>query len=226
MAKAAPGDRDRQHRTGLRDDARHDRAGQRLSGRGPARGRFDGCRHIRDQGRRRRTAFGATPFAEADLAQVAATPGVTAAAPLACAATTVVEGTSRRNVTAFGAPEHGPGMPHVSEGRAPSTPDEVAASSTLGRHVGEDLRVGARTLRIVGIVPNSTALAKTPNIFLTTEGLQQLSYNGQPTVTSIAIKGTPQQIPAGYQTRRSGGRRQRPAAPGKSPWARSRSWPS
>ena len=58
MAKAAPGDCDRQHRTGLRDDARHDRAGQRLSGRGRARGRFDGCRHVRDQGRRRGTAFG------------------------------------------------------------------------------------------------------------------------------------------------------------------------
>ena len=68
----------------------------------------------------------------------------------------------------------------MSEGRAPSTPDEVAVSSTLGRHVGDELRVGARTLRIVGIVPNSTALAKTPNIFLTTEGVQHLAYNGQP----------------------------------------------
>lgn len=143
--------------------------------------------------------LGATPFAESEVAQVAATPGVTAAAPLACAATTVVEGTSRRSVTAFGAPERGPGMPDVSQGRPPSTPDEVAVSSTLGRAVGDDLGVGARTLRIVGIVPNSTALAKTPNIFLTTEGLQRLSYNGQPTVTSIAIKGTPQRIPAGYQ---------------------------
>lgn len=143
--------------------------------------------------------LGATPFAEAELSKVATTPGVTAAAPLACAATTVVEGTTRRSVTAFGSPERGPGMPHMSQGRAPSTPDEVAVSSTLGRRVGEDLTVGARTLRIVGIVPNSTALAKTPNIFLTTQGLQRLSYNGQPTVTSIAIKGTPEQAPAGYQ---------------------------
>jgi putative ABC transport system permease protein len=121
--------------------------------------------------------LGATPFAEAELSRVADTPGVIAAAPLACAATTVVEGTSRRTVTAFGAPERGPGMPHLSQGRPPSTPDEVAVSSTLGRAVGDEL----------------------PNIFLTTEGLQRLSYNGQPTVTSIAIKGTPQQIPAGYQ---------------------------
>jgi putative ABC transport system permease protein len=144
--------------------------------------------------------LGATPFAPVDLARVASAPGVVAAAPLAVTATTVRDGASRRNATAFGAPEHGPGMPRVSEGRAPSTPDEVAVSSTLGRHAGDDVQVGARTLRVVGIVPNSTALAKQPNLFLTTGGLQQLAYNGQPIITSIGILGTPKQLPNGYQT--------------------------
>ena len=86
--------------------------------------------------------LGATPFAEVDLARVAAEPGVVAAAPLATAQLTIKEGTSTRNTTAFGAPEHGPGMPRVKQGRAPSTPDEVAVSSTLGRHVGDDMQVG------------------------------------------------------------------------------------
>jgi putative ABC transport system permease protein len=150
--------------------------------------------------------LGATPFAEAEVSLIRNAQGVTEAAGLACAATTVKEGESRRTVTAFGAPEHGPGMPSVSQGRAPSTSDEVAVSSTLGRQVNEELQVGARSLHIVGIVRNSTALAKTPNIFLTTEGLQRLSYNGQPTVTSIAIKGTPRQLPNGFQVLdRSGG---------------------
>jgi putative ABC transport system permease protein len=144
--------------------------------------------------------LGSTPFAQVDLARVAAEPGIVAAAPLATAASTIREGTSTRNATAFGAPERGPGMPGVSEGRAPSTSDEVAVSSTLDRHICEDLPVGARTLRIVGIVPNSTALAKMPNIFLTTEGLQQLAYTGQPMVTSIGIFGIPRQLPDGYQT--------------------------
>lgn len=144
--------------------------------------------------------LGSTPFAQIDLPQVARAPGVLAAAPLATAPSTIRQGTSARNVTAFGAPEHGPGMPRVSDGRAPSTPDEVAVSSTLGRNLGDDLQVGARTLRIVGIVPESTALAKIPNIFLTTEGLQQLAYNGQPTISSIGIDGMPRQLPDGYQT--------------------------
>ncbi len=143
--------------------------------------------------------LGSTPFAEVDVPRVQAEPGVVAAAPLATAAMTIKEGTSTRNSTAFGAPEHGPGMPGVSAGRAPSTPDEVAVSSTLGRNVGEDLQVGAYTLRIVGIVPNSTALAKTPNIFLTTQGLQRLAYNSQPVITSIGVVGTPRQLPEGYQ---------------------------
>jgi putative ABC transport system permease protein len=142
---------------------------------------------------------GSIPFTQVDLARVAAEPGVAAAAPLATAAATVREGSATRNTTAFGAPEHGPGMPVVSHGEAPSRPDEVAVSSTLGRHVGDEVDIGAHALRVVGIVPNSTALAKMPNIFLTTEGLQQLAFNGQPMVTSIGIVGMPQHLPDGYQ---------------------------
>ena len=60
-------------------------------------------------------------------------PGVDAAAPLAYAGGTATLGGSTRNVDIFGAPENGPGMPAVSEGRPPSSPDEVAVSSTLGK---------------------------------------------------------------------------------------------
>jgi putative ABC transport system permease protein len=144
--------------------------------------------------------LGSTPFAETDGAQVAAEPGVAGAGPLATAPVTIRDGASARNATAFGAPQYGPGMPGESQGRAPTTPDEVAVSSTLGRQTGDILQIGPHTLRIVGIVPNSTALAKTPNIFLTTQGLQQLAYNGAPMITSIGVIGKPQQLPDGYQT--------------------------
>src|ERR1700744_6177866 len=99
--------------------------------------------------------LGATPFAEADLARLAAEPGVVAAAPLATAQLTVKEGTSTRNTTAFGAPEHGPGMPGVEQGRAPSTPDEVAVSSTLGWHVGDEMQAGGDPPRVVRIRADS-----------------------------------------------------------------------
>lgn len=144
--------------------------------------------------------LGSTPFPDVDLARIRGEAGVTAAAPLACVGTIMKDGSSTRNVTAFGAPERGPGMPQVSEGRVPSKPDEVAASSVLGRHLGDTLEINAHILKIVGIVANSTALAKIPNIFLTTPGLQQLAYNGQPMITSIGIKGSPDALPGGYRT--------------------------
>jgi putative ABC transport system permease protein len=89
-------------------------------------------------------------------------------------------------------------MPVTSEGRAPTTPDEVAVSSTLGRHVGDEIEIASRKLRIVGIVDNSTALANLPNVFLTTAGAQQLVYGGQQLVASIGVRGTITQLPDGY----------------------------
>jgi putative ABC transport system permease protein len=142
---------------------------------------------------------GATPFAPVDLRRIAASPGVQAAAPLVYAGGTVTLGDATRNADLFGAPERGPGMPALSEGRAPANPNEVAVSSTLGRNEGEDVQIASRRLRIVGIVENSTALANLPNIFLTTEGAQQLVYGGQPLVASIGIRGTLDQVPAGYK---------------------------
>ena len=142
---------------------------------------------------------GATPFAPADLPQIASTPGVVAAAPLAYAGGTATLGDTTRNVDIFGAPERGPGMPAVSEGRPPSTPDEVTVSSTLGRGIGDDVEIASRRLHIVGIVENSTALANLPNVFLTTQGAQQLVYAGEPLVASIGIRGTLEQVPDGYR---------------------------
>jgi putative ABC transport system permease protein len=142
---------------------------------------------------------GATPFAPLDLQRIAATPGVVAAVPLAYAGGTATLGDATRNVDIFGAPERGPGMPAVSQGRPPSTPDEVMVSSTLERHIGDDVEIASRRLHIVGIVENSTALANLPNVFLTTQGAQQLVYGGEPLVASVGIRGTLAQIPAGYR---------------------------
>lgn len=143
---------------------------------------------------------GATPFAPTELPRIARAPGVDAAAPLVYAGGTATLGGDTRNIGIFGAPEQGPGMPAVSEGRAPSSPDEVAVSSTLGRGLGDDVEIASRSLRIVGIVDNSTALANLPNVFLTTEGAQQLVYGAQALVASIGIRGALEAPPDGYRT--------------------------
>ena len=142
---------------------------------------------------------GATPFAPVDLRRVAAAPGVQQAVPLAYAGGTATLDGTTRNVDIFGAPERGPGMPAVTAGRAPAAPDEVAVSSTLGRNVGDEVEIASRTLRIVGVVENSTALANLPNVFLTTRGAQQLVYGGEPLAASLGIRGALDQPPPGYR---------------------------
>ncbi|BBY42856.1 glutamine ABC transporter permease [Mycolicibacterium celeriflavum] len=142
---------------------------------------------------------GATPFAPVELRRIAAAPGVEAAAPLAYAGGTATLDGETRNVDIFGAPERGPGMPAVTEGRPPRDPDEVAVSTTLGRGVGDEVEIASRTLRIVGLVENSTALANLPNVFLTTQGAQRLIYGGEPLVASIGVRGSLERVPDGYR---------------------------
>ncbi len=144
--------------------------------------------------------IGSPPFPESEATTAARIPGVTSAVPLVYTATTVPDGDSTRNVNVFGAPAGGPGMPSVSAGHAPSGPDEAAVSSTLGSDVGDDLEIGSRSVRIVGTVDDSTALAGQPNVFLTVAGAQQMGYSAQPIVTSVGILGTPAEIPDGYRT--------------------------
>ncbi len=143
--------------------------------------------------------IGSPPFPESEVATAAKISGVTTAVPLVYTATTVPDGESTRNVNVFGALPQGPGMPTVSAGHTPSGPDEAAVSSTLGSKIGDDIEIGSRSIRIVGIVDDSTALAGQPNVFLTVDGAQQLGYSGQPIVTSIGLRGSPAQIPDGYR---------------------------
>ena len=106
-----------------------------------------------------------------DLGRIAAAPGVLAAAPLRIRRRHGHAGRRDTQRRPFGAPEHGPGMPALSQGR------RSRRSRTRSRFrarwaatMGDDIEIASRKLRIVGIVENSTAMAKLPNIFLTTEG--------------------------------------------------------
>jgi putative ABC transport system permease protein len=143
--------------------------------------------------------IGSPPFPESEVASVERIPGVISAVPLVFTTTTAPDGGSTRNVNLFGVPAQGPGMPTIATGRAPSGVDEAAVSSTLGTHVGGQIEIGSRSMRIVGIVEDSTALAGQPNVFLTVPGAQLVGYSGQPIVSSIGIHGAPAQVPDGYR---------------------------
>jgi putative ABC transport system permease protein len=143
--------------------------------------------------------LGSSPFSASEVAGAQRLPGVQAAAPLVYAGTTALDNGVPRTMNLFGAPTQGPGMPVMSEGRPPATPDEVAVSSTLGRKLGDDLEIASHMLKVVGVVENSTALAKQPNLFLTVAGAQRLVYGGQPVISSIGIRGDPERVPDGFR---------------------------
>lgn len=143
--------------------------------------------------------LGSGRFAQADVAVIAKVPGVESATPLVYAAAILQDRHGPQNVNVFGAPDRGPGMPQVQSGRVPTLPGEAAVSTTLGRAVGETLEINSRQLRIVGLVDNSTALAGQANVFMTVIGAQRLLFSGQSLISSVAVVGDPQQMPAGYR---------------------------
>lgn len=143
--------------------------------------------------------LGSSPFAQTEVQAAQRLPGVQAAAPLVYAGTTALDNGVPRTMNLFGAPTAGPGMPAMSTGRPPATPDEVAVSSTLKRSLGDELEIASHTLKVVGIVNNSTVLAKQPNLFLTPAGAQRLVYGAQPVISSIGILGQPARVPDGFR---------------------------
>ena len=103
------------------------------------------------------------------------------------------------DVNLFGAPTDGPGMPEVSEGRAPESAQEVAVSSKLDAEIGDDIVLTGKTFAVVGRIDGSTSVGGIANVFATVEGAQALSFGGQPIATSIALRGIPESAPDGFQ---------------------------
>ena len=125
--------------------------------------------------------------------------GVSASVPLVYGSATMPDGDSARSVNVFGAPERGPGIPVLADGRPPSATDEVVVSNTMGKSIGDTVEIGSQPLRIVGLVDDSTALAGQPNIFLTTAGAQKLLFSGQSLITSVGLQGRPAKAPDGFR---------------------------
>lgn len=125
-------------------------------------------------------------------------PGVRSTVPLVYGSATLANNGAPRSVNIFGAPERGPGMPVMEQGRAPSEPHEAAVSSTMDKPIGNTIEVGSRNLQIVGIVDDSTALAGQSNVFLTVAGAQRLLFSGQSLISSIGLSNMPERAPSGY----------------------------
>jgi putative ABC transport system permease protein len=126
----------------------------------------------------------------ATLAAARRLPGVQAADPFVAIGATI-PGDTPKHVTMIGAVPGGVGSPTVDDGRAPRRAGEVAVGSRLGNDIGDTLRIGALDLKVVGTVSGSGLYGGMPNVFLTLEDVQKLTFGGAPLFTSIALRGHP-----------------------------------
>jgi putative ABC transport system permease protein len=125
------------------------------------------------------------------LAAARRLPGVEDAEPFVAIGATI-PGDTPKHVTRIGAVPGGVGSPEVDDGRAPREPGEIAVGSRLGKDIGDTVQMGDRELTVVGTVSGSGLYGGMPNVFLTLEDVQTLTFGGAPLFTSIALRGNPQ----------------------------------
>ena len=143
--------------------------------------------------------LGSSPFAMRTAADVSGLPGVVQAVPTVYTHRDVIKGATVVSVNVYGAPTGNLGMPLPSQGRQPSGPHEILISTKLkGYPIGSHLLLAAHRFTVVGLVDDSTALAGTPNTFLTVRGAQSVAFAGLPVASAVAVRGTvPPSLPHG-----------------------------
>ena len=143
--------------------------------------------------------LGSSPFPMRTAADVSGLPGVVQAVPTVYTHRDVIKGATVVSVNVYGAPTGNLGMPLPSQGRQPSGPHEIMISTKLkGYPIGSHLLLAAHRFTVVGLVDDSTALAGTPNTFLTVRGAQSVAFAGLPVASAVAVRGTvPPSLPHG-----------------------------
>jgi putative ABC transport system permease protein len=153
--------------------------------------------------------LGSSPMAASRVAAVAGLPGIVRAVPTVFTHKDVVEGGNPKPVNVFGAPAGTLGLPAVTAGRAPRHPGEIAVSTKLtGYGIGSRVVLAGHPFTVVGTVPDSTALAGVPNVFLLLHDAQLVAFAGQPVASAIAIIGhVPPVLPPGLDALSNGSAR-------------------
>ena len=103
------------------------------------------------------------------------------------------------NVTVFGVVPDGIGAPRqVVEGTTSINDGEVIVPRSLGKKVGQSLRVAGAQLVIAGLVDKASLLAGTPTVTMTLADAQKLLLGGQPLASMVVANGAPD-LPGAYK---------------------------
>jgi putative ABC transport system permease protein len=137
-------------------------------------------------------------FPESTVARLARVPGVEQASGMAISLQTVNRaGSGLLRAMVIGSPIGSPAQVVPTRGREVRRDREAVADDRLHLAIGETFDVGGRTFKVVGLTHGMTMLGGTPDIWISLPAAQAVLFRGAPLVTSAAVRGHPEQLPAG-----------------------------
>jgi putative ABC transport system permease protein len=103
------------------------------------------------------------------------------------------------SITLLGVEPGSIGAPKPDKGQPLQGDGEALVQPGLGLGIGKTVDLGNKTVKVVGTFNESTMLGGIPNLFITNHDLQEVAYKGAPVITSVAISGTPSNLPPGLK---------------------------
>lgn len=128
--------------------------------------------------------------------QLAATPGVEAAAALILFRGSI-GGDRPTDINLIGYDGDSFAAPDLAAGRQATGPDEVVVDTALGLEPGDTVELVGRERTVVGTADGITFFFGLPTVFAPLADTQDLVFGGQPIVTTVVTRGVPEALPDG-----------------------------
>jgi putative ABC transport system permease protein len=111
--------------------------------------------------------------------------------------TVLTDGTEPARIMMIGAGVDRRGQVSPDEGYPVRRHDQAVVDRRLGLDIGETFVLAGREFEVVGLVEGMTMLGGTPDVWISLRSAQRALFRGQPLVTTVVVKGTPEKLPKG-----------------------------
>jgi putative ABC transport system permease protein len=104
------------------------------------------------------------------------------------------------SVAIMGVEPRGIGSPAPDTGTKLAGSGQVVVDRSIKAQLGDQIKVGALSFTVVGVVHDRTLDGGMPVIYVTLHDSQRIGLGGLPLITAVVTKGTPAAVPAGLQS--------------------------
>lgn len=129
------------------------------------------------------------------VAEIRPLPGIEDARAIAVLRAALGDGT---DVNVIGVEPGGFTDPDVTDGRAPASPGEATAEEDLAIDLGEAVTIDGEPFTVVGLTSGLSFRAGVASVYVPLGDAQRIGYQGAGLATTVATKGTPQEVPEGF----------------------------